>query len=170
MKNLEPQIELYTDCITARFDNRRIIIYPHKTGISFIFKRALAENEKEKLANDPNFNIISAGSSIIKNRILQTDISLTYEAAFVLNGVLNECQKEIRIRQIINTVLSEDTKSEGLMILNKASVDEIQQISEIFEKGDHNIVCLELDTIKRRLCVDGVVVQNETDNFGKSLI
>ena len=166
-----PQVELFLDAIVVRFDNRRIGIYPHEHGMELVFKRVVTSSEKEKLKNDPESKIVST-ATIIKggNRIVESQINVSNDAMFLLSSTLFTYQRELRTRQILNTVMQNEFKPEALLILNHATEDEFMEVNEIFENGDRATIDSYLDAIKRRLCGEGILTQSDNDHFGKPLI
>ena len=73
---------------------------------------------------------------------------------------LKAARKEIR----------KEFHDEAKEILRMASDEDRREFMKYHKRGDGNICCLVLDKIKRDLIVEGKMVLNENDGFGKPLI
>lgn len=163
MEKKDVIIRKFINAIVAKYDNKRLIITPTKDGIIYLFKRLLTQEEKEKEFNTPNQ--VKEG-----NKLLVTSLYLSEETSYILAQVLLECRKDIKIRQIVNDVVKKDARQEAIEILDHCTDQEMGEMVFYYEKQGGNIVCLHLDSIKRRLVLDGIMEQTEQDHFGYQLI
>jgi hypothetical protein len=165
----QPSIQFFLNCLEVKYNNRRIVITPTKSGINFAFKRAVTKEEKDKFAADPEWELKTAGTYVVANRTVQTELGLTYDIAMLLGQTLMQYQREIKTIQILNSDIKDEARSEALDIFNGALEDEFLACVSDFDEDRGNILCLRLDDIKRRLCGIGYLTQNENDHFGKPL-
>jgi hypothetical protein len=156
-------INQYLNVIVAKFNNSRLIIYPNDHKIILQFKRLITQEEKE------NDKFQTAGFEI-DNKIVVTSIGLTPDVLEVLSKIYIYYGKEIKVRQINNDIVREEARPEGLEIMNNATEAELDELTGYYEEDNGNLVCLHLDTIKRRLVLDGIMEQKQGDHFGNPLI
>lgn len=167
MKNLKIDIAYHLDSIVIRFANRRLILLPHEHGISVIFKRLITAEEKIKHKENPDIPFQCAGTEIINNRIVDTNINMSYEAAYVLAEALYTQQKEIRVRQILNTIFKGARKAEAMKIINEINEDEFMAINQMFLDQQYHQIDLYLSSLKYRLCTDNEMEQKDSNDFNE---
>ncbi len=169
MKTISYSIKYYLDSIVVKYNNRRLCLFPHKTGISIMWRRTITKEEKIKLSENPTQKLLTAGTNIENNRIIDTEINLSYESSFLLVEVLRTNERELKTRQIVNSVIEESARPEVLVTLNAMDLADFGNALIDFESD--NIVGLmeHLNNIKRKLCDIGVLERKETDQFGKPL-
>jgi hypothetical protein len=142
-KNIK--VELLVNSIVVYIDGRRIIIHPQENGILLLFKRLVDTDEKNKLKENPEYKITTSEATLIDNRIIVTNILLTYDTLFALSNVVMTYQREIRIRQILNTIFQNETNYKLLTMLNDTNIDEFIKISDLFENGDYEAIKTKLN-------------------------
>lgn len=156
MKELENvSLRWYSNGGIVKFDNRRLIIVPNKDGILLSFRRLIEPLEKECLNTIPDYIIKSAGSDLIGGKIVNTSINLSYEGTFLLAHVLMNYQREIRIRQIANTIFDENVKGDMVHLLSE--MNNFMEISEAFELDEYDKIVEMINAFKNQK-------QSETEN------
>jgi hypothetical protein len=72
------------------------------------------------------------------------------------------------IKKIITKLIRVESRTEALEILDKASVEQVNEFFDYWNKGgQENVCCLVLDSIKIDLVKSGKMVKGENDSFGK---
>lgn len=161
--NLKIDRTLYT--INVSFLGRRLVIVPKLDSIYLNFKRVVTKDEKTELINNPGYEMLAAETTIIENRIVNTTINLSYDAAYVMCHVLETHQKEIREIQILNIIDEPIKRAEANEILTNATIDEFDLINGCFENKDYDGVLTTLSNVKKRLVNSGKMENYENDYF-----
>ena len=169
MKPTTVQIQWYLNTIVAKFNNRRLILYPHRQGITIIFRRALTAEERATIGTPDEKILRCAGTALIEGKIVETDINLTTEASMVMSEIILKHAGEILARRIVNSAIQDEAKVEALMILNGATIEDMEEMEMYLNNNDDVAIHGTLDTIKRSLCQGGMMTYSENDHFGKPL-
>lgn len=167
-KKINAELEFDLNTITVNWDGRTMFISPTKDGIHIKFQRELEPDEKEAVESNKHF-VPKAAESTYDGGVLVTRISITYEAAFLLSDILMNEQRLIRTLQIGDAISigNLNIKREIVEILLRASDTEFMSISDLFgEDCEYTEVKSGLDTIKKRLCLDGILEQSSDNVFG----
>jgi hypothetical protein len=70
------------------------------------------------------------------------------------------------IKKIITKLIRVESRVEALEILEKASEEQVNEFLDYWNKGQENICCLVLDSIKIELVKSGKMIKGENDSFG----
>jgi hypothetical protein len=92
---------------------------------------------------------------------------MSYEAAYVLAEALYTQQKEIRVRQILNTIFKGARKAEAMKIINEINEDEFMAINQMFLDQQYHQIDLYLSSLKYRLCTDNEMEQKDSNDFNE---
>lgn len=135
-----------------------------------MWRRTLTKEEKIKLSEGCIKEALrTAATNIEDNRIIETEINLSYESAFLLAEILRTNERELKIRQIVNSVIEEGARPEILITLNAMEFDDFGTAITHFESDNIAALMEHLDATKRKLCDIGVLERKENDQFGKPL-
>ena len=74
------------------------------------------------------------------------------------------------LNKIVKRLIREDAREEANKILSLATDTEKNQFLDYWQKKQHNVCCMVLDTIKNRLVIDKKMKQHSKDAFGGELI
>lgn len=165
MIEINLKIDRTLSTINVSFLGRRLVIVPKLDSIYLNFKRVVTKDEKIELVNDPRFKLLTSGTKVTENRIVETTINLSYDAAYVMCHVLETHQKEIREIQILNIITEPYKRSEASEILINATKDEFDLINGCFENKDYDGVLTLLSNVKKRLVNSGEMENSENDYF-----
>ena len=150
-KNNNVTVTNYINCIVAKFNNRKIIIYPTLSGIQIYFRRLLDSEEKQKIQNNVEYEITTASTDIINNKIVQTSINMIPEAAYILAQVLIDYGPVIQKRMILNSLGSDRvTRQKQLELMDLATEDEMLDILTAIQTNTPDVFYQILSEIETR--------------------
>lgn len=166
-KDINISVELSSWGIIVKFNNRRIFIYPDKNGgIQLVFKRVVTKEEREQIKNN-TAEIVTASSTIVGGKVLKTGIGLSFETCFVLSNVLETYQREIMVRQMINTIVKKEERREACEVLDSCSHPELLQFIDYYE-NNRDMFFTHLNDVKKKLIGSSTIEPKDTDIYGKS--